>query len=164
MKSTIEQRRGAGLAVVGAAVVTGASLGTAAAPAPAFADMPQVAGVAAVSKIDFVYATPVIAENGDKLTWRWTVSNSGDLDAFQVIVMHRLGGSMQIRRLSAGCTASGVAIRCAYGRIAPGQKRTGSVEVELSEDVQGTLQISGRVTWQQGGKATARHAAERVAH
>lgn len=126
-----------------------------AACAPAQAAPAYAADTApATSKIEFSYAAPDVAETGDHVTWGWTLENKGGLQADRVIVIHNLSAKTPVRQMSEGCTAQGTVVRCVYGAMAPGQKRTGSIDTGLPGDVDGAVQISARVIWQQGAQRT----------
>lgn len=102
-----------------------------------------------ISKMDFAYAAPEIPDSGDRVIWRWTLRNTGTVQAKGVVVTHYLSPSLPILYLSEKCTANATktVVKCSYGTMQAGERRTGSVVVGLPEDFSGNIQISGKVTW-----------------
>ncbi|WP_433335269.1 hypothetical protein [Spirillospora sp. CA-294931] len=143
MKSTIVGGRMLTRAAAGA-VAVGATLAAAALPAQARTAEP------AAAKVDFAYSSPEIADAGDKVTWHWTIKNSGTMDVHKVVLTHKLTPMLKMASVSPGCKALATAVRCEYGLLAKGVSRTGTLVAQIPAEASGTVQINGRVTWQQG--------------
>lgn len=112
--------------------------------------VPRSPSPRAVADIKFDYAAPRVAADGEHVTWRWTLTNAGSGAATDVILVHHLTPQLKISTMSKECRAIANTISCSYGRIKAGERRTGALGAELSRDVSGTVEINGRVTWQQG--------------
>ncbi|MFG2660183.1 hypothetical protein [Streptomyces sp. NPDC048425] len=102
----------------------------------------------ASGKVEFAYTAPEISEDGSSVTWHWTVSNTGDTTVDQVVMTHKLTPQLQVAQVSAPCQVQATAIRCGYGAMKPDEKREGSLVADLPEDLSGSVQINGRITWQ----------------
>lgn len=138
------------LGALGAPVFLASSGGAAvAADAAAARPAPRPAANSAAADIRFTYESPRVSPDGDHLTWRWTLRNTGPGAAGDVVLVHRLTPPLKISRLPRECRAIAHGASCSYGTIKAGQRRTGSLDAELSRDVSGTVEIHGRVTWQQ---------------
>ncbi|MBO2445760.1 DUF11 domain-containing protein [Actinomadura barringtoniae] len=138
MKGIIAGRTAIGTAALGAAL-----LGTA---LPGHAE----ARHAAIGKVEFVYSAPEVAEAGDSVTWRWTVKNVGGESVDKVVLTHKLTPALKVKTVDEPCEAGQTSIRCEYGTLKAGEKRQGTVVAVLPPETSGTVQINGRVTWQQG--------------
>lgn len=134
MKSTI---------ALGAAVL-GTSLAMAAPAAAADHTNGHAAG-----KVEFTYDAPEIAESGDTVTWRWTLANTGDEGVDKVVLTHKLTPKLKVSSVEDLCTVKDEGIRCEYGSVDAGEKHNGTLVATLPPNVSGTVQINGRVTWQQ---------------
>ncbi|MEU5881343.1 hypothetical protein [Spirillospora sp. NPDC047279] len=141
MKGIVRGRRGR--AAFGATAL-GLSLLASATPANA---------VTAVGKVEFTYSAPEVAEAGDTVTWRWSVKNVGGESVNKVLLTHKLTPMLKVRSVDAPCAVTATAIRCEYGTMKAGEERKGVVVAELPSDASGTVQINGRMTWQQGPAA-----------
>jgi hypothetical protein len=118
--------------------------------APAILAAPAVAAAApAAADVGFDYGSPRISADGEHVTWRWTLRNNGPGAAGGVVLVHRITPQLKISRMPKECRAIKAAISCAYGTIQAGRRRIGELEAEL-RGVSGTVEINGRVTWQQG--------------
>ena len=104
----------------------------------------------AAADVKLAYSAPKVAADGEHLVWRWTLTNEGSGAAGGVVLVHRLTPALKISHLAKECRAIASGVSCSYGTIKPGQRRAGSLDAELSRDVSGTVEINGRVTWQQG--------------
>jgi hypothetical protein len=131
------------LAVLGAPVFFAAPAAAVAAGSPP--PRPPVA-----ADVKFVYAAPRISADGEHVTWRWTLTNAGSGAAADVVLVNHLTPQLKISNMSKECRAIANAVSCSYGKINAGERRTGALGAELSRDVSGTVEITGRVTWQQG--------------
>jgi hypothetical protein len=105
---------------------------------------------APAADVKLAYDAPRMAADGERLVWRWRLTNEGSGAAGGVILVHRLTPPLKISRLAKECRAIASGVSCSYGTIKAGTRRAGSLEAELSRDVSGTVEINGRVTWQQG--------------
>jgi phage baseplate assembly protein gpV len=135
------------LGALGAPVFLAASAAAAAA-AQAAPEPPPAKSAAADVKL--AYDAPQVSADGEHLVWRWTLTNEGSGPAGGVILVHRLTPALKISHVAKECRAIASGVSCSYGTIKAGQRKTGSLEAELSRDVSGTVEINGRVTWQQG--------------
>jgi len=133
----------AGRSAIAAAALGASLLGTA---LPGHAEARQ----AAIGKVEFVYSAPEVAEAGDSVTWRWTVKNVGSEGVDKVVLTHKLTPALKVKTVDEPCEAGQTSIRCEYGSLKAGEKRQGTVVAVLPPETSGTVQINGRVTWQQG--------------
>ena len=106
-------------------------------------------------QVVFAYDPPAISEDGSHVTWHWKLTNQGGETANQVTLLHRLAPSLDNVTASAPCTAGQKVIRCHYDSIAAGASKEGTIDADLPPDLSGTVQISGRITWQSTGTKTA---------
>ncbi|WP_051108949.1 DUF11 domain-containing protein [Actinomadura flavalba] len=136
MKSSIAARRAAA-----GALVLGTAVGLAA-PADA-----------AQTRVAFNYSAPQVARTGENVAWTWTVRNGGPGDAEEVVLTHRLSPALKTSGLPAECKAAAETIRCEYGKLKQGERRTGRVVAAIPEAESGTIEISGRVTWKDAAPA-----------
>ncbi|WAU82498.1 hypothetical protein O1Q96_23795 [Streptomyces sp. Qhu-G9] len=102
----------------------------------------------AAGSIEYAYSAPELSEEGDHVTWQWTVTNTGDQSAHNVVMTHKITPSLPVTSLPQQCTPSGETIRCGYGTLAPGERVEGSLGADLPENTSGPARISGRVTWE----------------
>ncbi|MBW8484190.1 hypothetical protein [Actinomadura parmotrematis] len=123
-----------------AAVLAGA-FGAALAVAPA---------AHAAGKVDFAYSAPEVSEEGDNVVWTWTVG-AGDGPVEKVVLTHRLTPHLKVASVSKECTVLEAAVRCEYGALKAGQRKRGVLVADIPVGTSGSVQISGRVTWRQGG-------------
>jgi hypothetical protein len=100
--------------------------------------------------LKLAYDAPQVTADGEHLIWRWTLTDEGPRAAGGVVLVHRLTPTLKISRLAKECRAIASGISCSYGTIEAGQRRVGSLKAELSHDAPGTVEINGRVTYQQG--------------
>jgi phage baseplate assembly protein gpV len=133
------------LGALGAPVFLASSAAAAAQSAP---EPAPATSAAADVKLD--YDPPQVAADGEHLVWRWTLTNKGSGAAGGVVLVHRLTPALKISHVAKECRAIASGVSCSYGTIKAGQRKAGSLEAELSSDVSGTVEINGRVTWQQG--------------
>ncbi|MDG4858531.1 hypothetical protein P8605_10270 [Streptomyces sp. T-3] len=98
--------------------------------------------------IEFVYTAPEFSEEGDRVTWNWTLTNRGDQTVDKVVLVHKLTPSLPVTNASDRCTVVDQAIQCEYGSVDAGELREGKLEADVPSDLQGSPQISGQVTWQ----------------
>ncbi|GAA2438890.1 hypothetical protein GCM10010191_62680 [Actinomadura vinacea] len=116
-----------------------AAAGTAATAPPSLAQ--------AEGRVVFAYSAPVLSPSGDRVVWRWTIRNTGDLPVEGVTLVHRLKPKLKVTSISAPCKAPATGIRCAYERLGPGQRKQGMLTADLPSNVSGLVEIEGRVTW-----------------
>jgi len=136
------------LGALGAPVFLASSAAAAAAAAQSAPEPAPATSAAADVKLD--YDSPQVAADGEHLVWRWTLTNKGSGAAGGVVLFHRLTPALKISHVAKECRAIASGVSCSYGTIKAGQRKAGSLEAELSSDVSGTVEINGRVTWQQG--------------
>ncbi len=149
MNSTSRKMAASVLGALGAPVFL-ASAATAAQP-PASSEPPAPAA----ADVKLAYAEPRVAADSERLVWRWTLTNAGSGPAGGVVLVHRLKPPLKISRLAKECQAIAGGISCSYGTIKAGQRRAGSLEAEMAHDVSSTVEIDGRMTWQQGTVGSA---------
>ena len=104
----------------------------------------------AAGNVEHTYAAPEISEEGDHVTWQWTVTNTGDQIAHKVVMTHKITPNVAVTSLPVQCAPSGETIRCDYVALAPGEEAEGSPEPDLPQDASEAVRISGRVTWEPG--------------
>jgi hypothetical protein len=138
VNSTTRKMAASVLGVLGAPLLFASSAAARSAPQPAAAD------------VKFAYDAPRVTADGDNIIWRWTLTNAGPGAAADVVLVHHLTPPLKISQLPRECRAVGDGVSCSYGTIKAGQRRTGALKAELFRDTSGTLEITGRVTWQQG--------------
>ncbi|MEV1085732.1 hypothetical protein AB0I98_47250 [Streptomyces sp. NPDC050211] len=102
----------------------------------------------AAGKIEVVYSPPEISESADRITWHWTLTNTGDEDVDKVVLTHKITPTLHVSAADAPCAPTGDSIPCAYGSMAAGEQREGTLVADLPSDISGTAQINGRVTWE----------------
>lgn len=73
---------------------------------------------AAVTKVEYAYSSPEISEDGETVTWHWTLVNTGDGDADNVVLVHQLTPALKVIRVSAPCEAGTQTTTCRYGSLA----------------------------------------------
>lgn len=133
-----------------------AALGAAlAVAAPAHAAYAPAGHGHAGGKIEFTYDPPEIADDGESVTWHWTLKNTGDEDVEKVVLTHKLTPKLKVSKFDKECVekADG-GIKCEYGAVAVGEENEGTLVAALPSGVSGTVQINGRVTWQTPPTAT----------
>ena len=121
--------------------------------APVFLASPAAAQPApkpAAADVRFVYGPPQISTDGGHVTWRWTLTNNGPGAADNVVLVHTLTPPLKITKLADECKVTKGGVSCSYASIADGAKKVGALEAELTPEMSGTVEINGRVTWQQG--------------
>lgn len=97
--------------------------------------------------LEFSYTEPDIAEEGDRISWKWTITNALDTAVDEVVLTHELAPSLTIVSVSKPCAPVERRATCAYGRLKPGASVTGTVVAEASADRKGRVTIDGRVTF-----------------
>lgn len=121
----------------------------------ALAVLPAHASVArsasSASDVQFAYDPPQISDDGTHVTWRWTMQNRGTDEAAHVTLLHKLDPSLNGIKASAPCEiTTAKAVRCRWESVPGGGTEQGTIEADLPANMSGTVQISGRITWQQG--------------
>ncbi|QDO06405.1 DUF11 domain-containing protein [Streptomyces sp. S1D4-23] len=104
---------------------------------------------AAVTKVEYAYSSPEISEDGETVTWHWTLVNTGDGDADNVVLVHQLTPALKVIRVSAPCEAGTQTTTCRYGSLAASGRREGELVAQVPEGSSGSVQIKGRVTWRE---------------
>lgn len=100
---------------------------------------------------EFAYEAPELPDAGDHVTWNWTATNSGNTPVFQVVLTSTVSPrSLQIATASGdGDTKiTGSVATTRFAMVAPGAQLSGSLEVPLPEEMNGSVQINGRAVWQ----------------
>jgi hypothetical protein len=130
-------------------VALGAALLGASLLGPALPAHAGTARAAVDTRLALGYDPPQISADDSHLTWRFTVSNTGDAPADKVLLISRLTPPLPGVTASGECAVtSDEAITCDYGLLAAGGTRSGSVAADLPHGLSGDVYISGRVTWQ----------------
>jgi hypothetical protein len=138
------------LGVLGAPAFLGATATTATATAAApRAPKPSAADVT------FFYDAPQISADGEHVIWRWRLTNAGSGSAAGVVLVHRLVPRLRISRMTRECRGIAGGVSCSYGTIKAGQRRRGALTANLSREMSGTVEIRGRVAWQEGSAGQA---------
>ncbi|WP_067477679.1 DUF11 domain-containing protein [Actinomadura hibisca] len=109
----------------------------------------------AAAKVDFLYSAPEISAEGDSVTWDWTVRNSGGEAVDKVVLVHRLTPQLKVTSVSAPCKVLATSVRCDYGRLATAGRKKGTLVAAIPATTSGSVQITGRVTWQRADAADA---------
>jgi uncharacterized repeat protein (TIGR01451 family) len=111
---------------------------------------PPVQAAPPAGGVEFRYAEPEFAESGNRITWRWTVRNTGGKAVDGVVLTHALSPRLKVTSVSAPCKAREESITCDYRALRAGGQERGSLVAELPADTAGSVRIKGRVTWRQG--------------
>jgi hypothetical protein len=98
----------------------------------------------------FDYDTPQISGDGDHITWHWSMVNMGTVTASHVLLIQQFNRPLDQVKASAPCEVSGTVVRCRFASVPAGGREEGTVEGDIPGDASGTIQINGRITWQQG--------------
>lgn len=88
-----------------------------------------------------------IAEEGDSVTWNWQVVNPLPGAVKEVVLSHRISPSIPIKSASGPSGIVGEGVKSRWATLAAGEKAEGQIIVKLPEDLNGSVQISGRLTW-----------------
>ncbi|MFD3588133.1 hypothetical protein [Streptomyces sp. NPDC058683] len=117
---------------------------------------PPASASAAGSGVEFVYSAPEISEQGDTVTWDWTVTNRGDAGIRNIVMTHTITPKLTVTQASAGCEIGAAATKCRYGNMAAGGKVTGTLVARLPDEVSGNVEIRGRLTWESSSPDASR--------
>jgi len=135
----------AALGTVGAAMA-GACL-TAGPPARAEVE-PAPARPAAEGKVEVTYSVPRLSANGTDVTWRWRLRNRTGRTAYRVVVTHTVKPAVPISSPDRACRkVDEGTVRCAYPSLRAKQSRTGTLTARLPEDLEGGVNLAGKVEW-----------------
>ncbi|MFD3876202.1 hypothetical protein [Streptomyces sp. NPDC058623] len=97
----------------------------------------------------FTYDAPDLSDDGDHVIWNWTVRNNNSHSVAHVVLTSKITPKVSVTRVSEGCEVQDSStIRCTIPTLAAGASREGVIEADLPADLDGSVQISGRVTWQ----------------
>ncbi|MFC1409439.1 hypothetical protein ACEZCY_09890 [Streptacidiphilus sp. N1-12] len=105
---------------------------------------------------EFSYETPQISEETDHVTWEWTATNTGAATVTQVTLTSSLSPyALQFTKSSGDgdSTITGSTVKTRFATVAPGVTLRGTLEADLPADLDGPVQISGRVTWKDAAQA-----------
>ncbi|MDL4777524.1 hypothetical protein [Actinomadura xylanilytica] len=172
MKSIIAGGRAPGRAAAVGVAALGAALLTPGQPAQAAARQATATRVAAVqaapvqaapvqaaatqaAKVKLGYSAPKVSGAGDRVTWTWTVRNTGKRGVERVVLVHRLRPRLKIVAVAAPCRTLRASVRCDYGVLRAGRSRRGSLTARIPADAKDGVRISGRLTWWQGARPGA---------
>jgi uncharacterized repeat protein (TIGR01451 family) len=114
--------------------------------APAYAEHTQEAQI---TDVQFAYTQPEVSPYSGHVRWHWTLTNTGPVDARNVVLIHRLDPALTVTAVSAPCTVAGALVNCPFDEIKPGEERHGVIEADLPFGQAVIVQIHGQVTWQQ---------------
>ncbi|MFZ3474998.1 hypothetical protein ACODT3_01015 [Streptomyces sp. 4.24] len=123
-----------------AALAVSAVLGAAAQAAPR-----------ADTDVVFEYSAPDISEGGDHVTWDWTVMNNTGHSVSRVVFTTKITPTVVVTRVSPRCEVPAQGshtIRCTFPGLDAGAAQEGVIEADLPAGLEGSVNISGRVTWQ----------------
>ncbi|GAA1185878.1 hypothetical protein F4556_007159 [Kitasatospora gansuensis] len=101
-----------------------------------------------MTDVEFVYEAPDISEDGGAVTWRWSVVNNTGSPVTQVVLTHRMSPPLPITRVSGPSEVLGEAVKSRWETLAADEQAEGEIVATMPDDLDGTVQISGRVTWQ----------------
>lgn len=117
----------------------------------AFAVLPAHASARAAGDMQLAYDLPQLLDDGSHVAWHWTMRNKGSDNASHVTLMHRLNPALNGVKASGPCEVTPAkAVRCRWESVPAGGTEQGTIEAELPANMSGTVQVSGRITWQQG--------------
>ncbi|MFC1403262.1 MULTISPECIES: hypothetical protein [Streptacidiphilus] len=102
-----------------------------------------------MTDVAFVYEAPDISEEGDVVTWRWSVVNNTGAPVNQVVLTHNLSPWLPVTSVTGPSEVVGERIKSRWATLAAGEKATGEIVATMPEDLLGAVQINARVTWQQ---------------
>lgn len=103
--------------------------------------------------VEFAYEAPEISEEGDHVTWHWTMQNKEDHPVSKVVMTHRLTPAVPVTYVSSPCEVVGDAVKCRWETLKPGEEVEGTIEADLPEELTGSVNVKGRVVWQNDGPA-----------
>jgi hypothetical protein len=129
----LDMRRG--IALLAVPVLAGA------APAARAADRPPAAD------LRMAYDQPEIAGDGAGVTWHWTMTNAGSMQAETVIATHRVSAGQQVVQVSAPCTVHAADVVCQFDTMRPGEKRLGWIKTAVGTG--GDLRVHAQVSWRE---------------
>ncbi|MFG2298550.1 hypothetical protein [Streptomyces sp. NPDC048603] len=98
-------------------------------------------------EVELRFDKPQVSENAETVSWPWTVTN-GTEPVEEVMLRVWITPELKIVKVSAPCTLINDLALCEYGRLKPGETRTGTLVAELPADTSGTLKPNGRLNWQ----------------
>ncbi|MEW1721581.1 hypothetical protein [Streptomyces sp. NPDC093109] len=100
-----------------------------------------------MAEVEFSYDPPEISEEGDTVTWTWRVVNNLPEAAEKVVLKHVIRPEIPITSVTGPSEIVGQGVRSQWETLAAGETAEGQIIAKLPEDVSGSMQISGRVTW-----------------
>ncbi|MFI5807715.1 hypothetical protein [Streptomyces sp. NPDC051561] len=124
-------------------------------PTSAEAQAPTRAALRAEDGVTFAYDAAQINEEGDHVSWRWTMTNNSDAPVSQVVLTHQISPWLPPTRLTGPCEVVGESVKCRWQTLQPGEQAEGNIEADLPDDLNGSVQINGRITWQSSNAATS---------
>ncbi|AWZ05690.1 MULTISPECIES: hypothetical protein [unclassified Streptomyces] len=98
--------------------------------------------------VEFAYEAPEISEEGDVVTWHWVIVNNGSEPVTKVVLTHRVTPTVVFDRLTGPSEVVGEVVKSRWETLGAGEKSEGTITAALPEDLTGTVQINGRVVWQ----------------
>jgi hypothetical protein len=129
--------------MMNAAALNAVALSIALAP-----DLTGVTGGAAPGpgRIDFSYAEPDVSDDGQRVSWHWTLTNLGGKSVTRVVFIQNPAPVLKFLDVSPECAVNETAIRCEYGTLGPGARRGGILVARMPKDLSGDLHLSGRAS------------------
>ncbi|WP_455353836.1 hypothetical protein [Streptomyces sp. SYSU K217416] len=98
--------------------------------------------------VEFSYTAPDISEEGDVVTWHWSIVNNGSKPVTKVVFTHRVTPTLAFDRVTGPSEVVGEVVKSRWETLEAGEKSEGTITVALPEDLTGAVQINGRVVWQ----------------
>ncbi len=108
--------------------------------------------------LDFSYSAPDISEDGDVASWSWTLTNTGDAPVTDAVFDSTVTPALELRAVGriGDPEARPGSVRVRFATVAPGEKLSGGLDVDLPEGGNGSVSIKGRVNWKEkAGSASA---------
>ncbi|MFC0038695.1 hypothetical protein [Actinomadura rayongensis] len=103
-------------------------------------------GFAPAAPVTIEYSPARLARDGRTIAWTWTVRNTG-ASVGDLTVVHRLRPRLDVVAVTPGCAATAGGVRCGYGALPAGGRRTGRLVARVPDGAKGTVRIGGTVTW-----------------
>lgn len=98
--------------------------------------------------VEFAYTAPDISEEGDVVTWHWSIVNNGSKPVTKVVLTHRVTPTLAFGSLTGPSEVVGELVKSRWETLGAGEKSEGTITATLPEDLSGSVQINGRVIWQ----------------
>lgn len=100
--------------------------------------------------VEFTYEAPEISEEGDVVTWHWSIVNNGSEPVTKVVLTHHVTPTLVIDSLTGPSEVVGENVKSRWETLGAGEKSEGTITAALPDDLAGAVQINARVVWQNG--------------